>query len=364
VLIYEIQETGASARPWIALAAAMLLVLAVATGMLVWRLSSGPSPQLQHAYELARQGHEAARAGDAHTAKDRLQDAAGILYTSGALDDVPRHRSMQAAMERLGQPLGPGVDLWDEFQRVVELSRPKPPPATSKTSKPVGCRLDRVQPRDVDACLRERIELVLIDLRQDPSGFPEEFTRQVGERMLHEHDLLERASERGHRYVPMIRAELEKGNMPPLLHYLASIESGYDPDAVSPANAVGMWQFMPATARQYHLLMSGKRDDRRDPVKSTQAAVRYLRDLAFEFGGDALLLALAGYNRGENGVRRALKKLDDPFSDRTYWRLVEEGLLPQETAEYVPRFVAAAVAGEAGLPSEALLEKAGYGAGS
>ena len=69
---------------------------------------------------------------------------------------------------------------------------------------------------------------------------------------------------------------------------------------------------MPATGRQYGLRVKGKIDDRRDPEKSTRAAARYLRDLAFEFGGDALLLALAGYNRGENGVRRSLKKLRLP----------------------------------------------------
>ena len=97
-------------------------------------------------------------------------------------------------------------------------------------------------------------------------------------------------------------------------------------------------------------------------VQLLQRERRYYRATAFEFGGDALLLALASYNRGENGVRRALKKLDDPFSDRSYWRLVEEGLLPEETALYVARFVAAAVAGEAGLPSRRTLDAAGLSA--
>ena len=160
--------------------------------------------------------------------------------------------------------------------------------------------------------------------------------------------------------VERIKTEFEKENMPPLLHYLALIESGYKNDAVSPARAAGMWQFMPATARQYKLRVGSSVDDRYDVEKSTRAAVKYLKGLAFEFGGDALLLALAGYNRGENGVRRALKKLDDPFSDRSYWRLVEEGLLPVETARYVTRFVAAAVVGEAGLPDRDDLERAGF----
>ena len=61
--------------------------------------------------------------------------------------------------------------------------------------------------------------------------------------------------------------------------------------------------------------------------------------------------AIASYNKGENGVRRALKKLDDPRADRSYWSLVKHDLLPTETQEYVPRLIAAAVMGEAGIPS-------------
>ena len=83
-------------------------------------------------------------------------------------------------------------------------------------------------------------------------------------------------------------------------------------------------------------------------------------NLVFEFGSDALLLALAGYNHGQGQVRAKLKRLDDPFSDRSYWGLVENGLLPEETALYVTRFVAAAIAGEGGVPSREVLAAAGY----
>jgi membrane-bound lytic murein transglycosylase D len=234
------------------------------------------------------------------------------------------------------------------------------PKVASTEETEVGCRLDRVPASQIRACVHEQVELVLIALRQDPTGIPPGFADAVGRRMLYEYDLIGEALERGEPVIPMLREELEKARMPPLLHYLALIESGYRPDAQSPARALGMWQFMPGTARQYGMKVTASRDDRRDPQRSTQAAARYLRDLAFEFGGDALLLALASYNRGENGVRRALKKLDDPFSDRSYWRLVEEGLLPVETSRYVTRFVAAAVAGEAGLPDRSDLERAGF----
>jgi membrane-bound lytic murein transglycosylase D len=117
---------------------------------------------------------------------------------------------------------------------------------------------------------------------------------------------------------------------------------------------------MPATAREHGLIVNKKVDERRDSQKSTRAAVRYLRSLTWEFGGDALLLALAGYNGGPNRVRRVLKTMDDPFAERSYWRLVEKGLLPDETALYVTRFFASAVAGENGLPAKSVLQEAGY----
>ena len=119
-----------------------------------------------------------------------------------------------------------------------------------------------------------------------------------------------------------------------------------------------MWQFMPATARGYGLRVDAEVDERTDPEKATRAAAHYLRDLAFEFGGDALLLAIASYNKGENGIRRALKKLDDPRTERSYWTLVQRDLLPQETRDYVPRLIAAAALGEGGLPSRDVVSRA------
>ena len=112
---------------------------------------------------------------------------------------------------------------------------------------------------------------------------------------------------------------------------------------------------MPGTARDYKLQIGAGRDERTDPRKSTRAAARYLNALAFEFGGDALLLAIAAYNKGENGVRAALKKGRDPRTERSYFKLVERKLLPLETERYVPRFVAAAILGEAGVPAADLL---------
>jgi len=359
-LVYEKGPSSATRRS-VLLAVAMVALLATVAGVALYALRTRESDAvMEQAAGIADAGRKAFEAGKPAEAKARLQEAAGILFREGYLDDVPRNRVMHAAMERLGERLGGGVDLTSIFEQALKAAAPAPAPRESPAETKVGCRLDRVPASRLRACVRERVELVLLDLRQDPAGIPPGFADEVGSRILYEYDLIREALDRGQPYVPMLRKELEKARMPPLLHYLAMIESGYRPNARSPAKAVGMWQFMPGTARAYGLRVAGGHDDREDPVVSTQAAARYLRDLAFEFGGDALMLALASYNRGENGVRRALKKLDDPFSDRSYWRLVEEGLLPVETSRYVTRFVAAAVAGEGGLPSREKLEEAGY----
>ncbi|MGH0034583.1 MAG: transglycosylase SLT domain-containing protein [Myxococcota bacterium] len=361
-LIYE-SGSESRTRIWLVAAGAALLVLALAIGLALWRPSGvSDDPDLIQAAQLARQGRQAFEQGDSSTAKERLQAAAGILFKAGYLDDVPRADVMEVAMDRLARQMGERVNLWRIFQESLHAAAPPiPQPESDREAEVgVGCRLDRVPASQIRPCVHERVELILIELRQDPTGIPPDFADEVGRRILYEYDLIHEALERGEDYIPMLRTELENARMPPLLHYLALIESGYRADARSPARAVGMWQFMPGTARQYGMRVTDRRDDRRDPKKSTHAAARYLRDLAFEFGGDALLLALASYNRGENGVRRALKKLDDPFSDRSYWKLVDEGLLPVETSRYVTRFVAAAVAGEAGLPAREDLERAGF----
>jgi transglycosylase-like protein with SLT domain/FHA domain-containing protein len=338
-------------------ALAAIVIALVAFGVWRWRRSDAVFDQ---AAATASDGLKAAELRDWPGAKAKLQSAAGLLLSNGRLDDVPREMVMQVAMERLGDrlsaELGRPVDLPTVFRNAVERSRP---PSATPSEGP-ACRMDEVAPSELRPCLEERVGLVLRGLRQSSEGVPASFYQDVGARMRKEHDFIERSLARGEPLVPMLREELVRAKMPELLHYLAMIESGYQTDIGSPAGALGLWQFMPATAKRYGLRMEGGVDERRDPRRSTEVAARYLRDLAFEFGGDALLLALAGYNRGENGVRTALKRMSDPFSDRSYWRLVESNLLPIETADYVPRFMAAAVAGEGGLPSDDTLAAAGF----
>jgi len=118
------------------------------------------------------------------------------------------------------------------------------------------------------------------------------------------------------------------------------IESGYSTKATSIAKAAGVWQFIPATAKRYGLEVNSYTDERRDPIRATEAAGRYLKDLYNVFG--SWHLALAAYNAGEYRILGAVLK----GKSRNFWSLIQTGVLPSETADYIPKFLAAMIIGE------------------
>jgi membrane-bound lytic murein transglycosylase D len=163
---------------------------------------------------------------------------------------------------------------------------------------------------------------------------------------------------RGTRYEPMIRAKLQAAGLPGDLTYLALIESGYNPHAYSRAAAVGMWQMMTATARGVGLRVDWWVDERRDPVRSTDAAIRFLNHLHEQFG--SLYLAAAAYNGGPGRVARGLTRYADELEgtsgDDVFFALAEHNYLRRETRDYVPKMIAAALVakdpGRYGIPIE------------
>lgn len=147
--------------------------------------------------------------------------------------------------------------------------------------------------------------------------------------------------ERGGEWAPLILERLEARGMPQDLLYLAMIESGFNPHAVSHARAVGMWQFMAPTGRQYGLAQDRAVDERRDPVRATEAALDYLQVLHRRFG--SWYLASAAYNSGEGRTGRAMRAQygrERARSEQEYYRIWSR--LPAETRDYVPLMIAAA----------------------
>jgi len=143
---------------------------------------------------------------------------------------------------------------------------------------------------------------------------------------------------RSERYIPMMKEVLKKHELPEDLVYLAMIESGFTPHAVSVASAVGPWQFISGTGKRYDLRIDQWIDERRDPLKSTVAAALYLKELYAMFNND-WYLAAAGYNAGENKILRAI----DRYNTRNFWEISKGSYLKRETKEYVPKLLAAAI---------------------
>jgi membrane-bound lytic murein transglycosylase D len=148
---------------------------------------------------------------------------------------------------------------------------------------------------------------------------------------------LEQLSLRAGPYLHLIMDEIERRGMPAELALLPEIESRYNPRALSPKSAAGMWQFIPDTGRKYGLKQNGWYDGRKDIVASTHAALSYLQWLHGEFRGD-WALALAGYNAGEGAVAAARRRNRNSGKGTDFWSLN----LPSETEHYVPKLMAVA----------------------
>lgn len=140
---------------------------------------------------------------------------------------------------------------------------------------------------------------------------------------------------RSGKYIPMFQKALRDAGLPEDLAYLAMIESGFNQRAYSRSKAVGLWQFMKGTGKQYNLQIDKYVDERRHAEKSTKAAVAFLSDLYADFGD--WHLAVASYNGGPGKVRRGLKR----YKTNDFWSLAQHRYLKLETKRYVPKLIAA-----------------------
>ena len=158
----------------------------------------------------------------------------------------------------------------------------------------------------------------------------------ISEYAYRQRETMRRYLARADKYLPMVKATVREHGLPEDIAYLVMLESGANPEARSPANALGMWQFMPATARSYGLRVDSWVDERLDPEKSTRAAMLYLKDLYGMFG--CWRLALSAYNSGENKLNKVLCKEDA----NEYDEICTSRSLKRETREFFPRFQAMA----------------------
>lgn len=212
------------------------------------------------------------------------------------------------------------------------MREPKKDSSSSKlvitSAKDLRARLDEVKARHP----KKESDLLVFDL---PVTYNKKVSKWIHYFQTNGKNWFREWLERSTRYMPFIQKELKAAGLPTDLAFMVMIESGFSFHATSVASAVGPWQFIESTGSRYGLSRNWWLDERRDLMKSTRAAIRYLNDLYGEFG--SWYLVAASYNMGENGLRNRIKK----YKTRDYWELVRRGALPQETQDYVPKILAA-----------------------
>jgi membrane-bound lytic murein transglycosylase D len=199
---------------------------------------------------------------------------------------------------------------------------------------------------DLDRQIRDILRKFDADTYAVPPIFKERLKFHIDE--LIKAPNLKFVYQRKQRYWPMITREFGALGLPEEMAYVAWAETQFDPKAKSAVGAAGMWQMTATTAQGYGLHVNGKVDERFDPDKETRAAAHHLANLLAEYGSDSFMLAMASYNRGEAGVRRVLHQVaQEPGGfrkeKRDFWHLYRLKKLPEETREYVPKVLAAAI---------------------
>ena len=192
-------------------------------------------------------------------------------------------------------------------------------------------------------------EIVAISRRfgdPPPSAMDPGFVREVERhlRFYTKHNSHKVMLERKAKYWALIERTLSAKGLPTELGYIVWVESGFQPDVMSPVGAAGPWQFMPETGKEYGLSITASKDDRRDFAKATASAADYFTSLLRMFGTERYLLAVASYNTGQNRVKRfQIASTVNKEKTSDFWHL--RYVLPKETAEYVPKFMAAVIIG-------------------
>jgi membrane-bound lytic murein transglycosylase D len=208
--------------------------------------------------------------------------------------------------------------------------------------------LYRVSSFEHEEAIKREIRALMAEFGAETYSIPPEFLNEV-KRYIQQYQgpdrpNMERALGEARKDMDTMRQIFQQNNLPPDLAHIVLVESAFSGDSASSAGAAGLWQFTPATARQYGLKVTDKADERLDPAKSTRAACKYIRELILDFGaGSSVMLALAAYNLGPAKVKTAVRKINDPIKQRNFWYLYRVRAVPPETRAYVPKVIAAMI---------------------
>ena len=272
--------------------------------------------------DLLAEARRLAELGEDAAALDRIDEAlCAVLDPPDTVAEEPAYLNFVAGLLATAEELENSLTLGDEeiedgpeMVALPPIEIPELPPDAIDIVGPDG-----LPPSDYPLILNPTVEKFL-----DAMIAEGEYRNRIATGLSRSGD-----------YLPMIRAKFRAADLPVEISYLPLIESAFSVKAYSRARAHGMWQFMSATGRYYGLEIGSLVDERRDPVRSTEAAVAYLTDLYREF--DDWYLALAAYNSGAGNVRRAIRK----SGSRDFWTL--QRYLPRETRSYVPAFIASII---------------------
>lgn len=276
---------------------------------------------------LVEQAEQALMAEDEENGIDRV-DEAEVLVADWSQDSL-----------RMKEVIG----LLDRLTTVSKQLEEETPAGETSPETPSGIKVDE----EVVQLTGEDLRAELARIRTAEQGVQYDFPIDLNDQVVTWVNIfsgriktkIETSLSRGSRYLPMIRQVFQEEGVPQDLAFLPLIESGYINGAKSHASAVGMWQFMRSTGRIFGLSANAWVEERRDPVKSTRAAAKYLKQL-YKISGD-WYLALVGYNAGPLTTERAVTAL----GTKNYWDLHRSRYLRTETKNYVPEMCAAVLVG-------------------
>jgi membrane-bound lytic murein transglycosylase D len=281
---------------------------------------------MQKALEWAVEGLRAYQKGQWDAAHQNLTDAR-LLLLEADLPDFWKEKGLAFLQPGLPEDLR-NYDVEAVARELDKTDRPNAAELAERND--IERELRRVLRQFGDSSVNEQYLSFLVQETQSYIGFYRGKYR----------NWFEAAYTRKHKYWPVIREVFAEQKLPLEMGYIAFVESGFNPRAVSRANALGLWQFIPDTGKRYGLI---QHEDFYDVRRSTVAAADYLQDLLSIFGSPSFLLATAAYNAGEGRIMGCLRHIDDPFEKRSFWEI--RGCLAPETQEYVPRIMAALVIG-------------------